>query len=119
PFYLIVLMSGWRGLSEVWPAALVSGVAFAVTQFAVSNYLGPALPDILSAVVSILALVALLSVWKRARVFRFPHEPKAVERPVSPPARLAIAAWIPFALLTLLVSTWGVIHPLLDRGTVL
>jgi len=117
PFYLIVLMSGWRGLADVWPAALVSGLAFAVTQFLVSNYLGPALPDILSAVVSILALVALLSIWKPARAFRFAHEPDSVVRAVSPPAHLAIAAWIPFALLTLLVSTWGLIQPLLDRAT--
>ena len=65
-------------------------MAFAVTQFVVSNYLGPALPDILSAVVSILALVALLSVWKPGRAFRFPHEPDAVERAVAPPAHLAI-----------------------------
>jgi lactate permease len=119
PFYLLVLMSGWRGLVEVWPAALVSGLSFAITQFAVSNYLGPALPDILSAVVSILALVALLSIWKPSRSFRFADEPDVASRAVSPPPGAVVAAWIPFALLTLLVSTWGLVQPLLDRATFL
>ena len=117
PFYLLVLMAGWRGMLEVWPAALVSGAAFAATQFVVSNYLGPSLPDILSAVISILALVLLLTVWRPARTFRFPHEPDRVERAVAPPPGAALAAWIPFALLTLLVSTWGLVQPLLDRAT--
>src|SRR5512136_169104 len=37
PFWLIVQMSGWRGMLEVWPACLVAGLAFAIPQFLMSN----------------------------------------------------------------------------------
>src|SRR6266699_4124676 len=45
PFWLIAAYSGIRGMLEVWPALLVSGVSFSVPQFLVSNYHGPWLVD--------------------------------------------------------------------------
>ncbi len=119
PFYLIVLMAGWRGLRDVWPAALVSGGTFAIVQFATSNYLGPMLPDILSSVASILALVLLLRRWHPATSFRFGHEPPAGTRPQAPPLAATLTAWTPFLLLTLLVSDWGIraVQALVDRVT--
>src|SRR5579859_5417008 len=60
PTYLILVMSGTKGVRAVWPASLVCGVAFAVTQFLVSNYIGPYLTDILASIVAIVALVLLL-----------------------------------------------------------
>ena len=121
PFYLVALMAGWRGLKDVWPAALVSGGTFAVVQFLTSNLLGPMLPDILSSTASIVALVLLLRRWHPARSFRFAHEPPAAPRPSPPAARDAIRAWTPFVLLTLLVSDWGVrsVQAVMDRVTVL
>ncbi len=81
PFYLVALMAGWRGVRAVWPAALVSGGSFAVAQFLTSNLLGPMLPDIISSVVSIVALVLLLRVWQPADTFRFAHEGPSTGRP--------------------------------------
>ena len=46
PAWLVVTMSGWRGLRGVWPAVLVCGGTFAVVQFVWSNYVGPELVDI-------------------------------------------------------------------------
>ena len=37
PAWLVVAMSGWRGLREVWPAVLVSGGTFAVVQLALEQ----------------------------------------------------------------------------------
>ena len=48
PAYLILVMSGWKGLKGVLPAAALCGIAFAGTQFLVSNFMGPQLTDILS-----------------------------------------------------------------------
>lgn len=53
PFWLVAMMDGWKGVKETWPAALVAGGSFAVTQFFTSNYIGPELPDITSALVTI------------------------------------------------------------------
>ncbi|MFP1484247.1 L-lactate permease [Escherichia coli] len=54
PFWLVAMMDGWKGVKETWPAALVAGGSFAVTRF--PNYIGPELPDITSALVSIVSL---------------------------------------------------------------
>ena len=58
------MMDGWKGVKETWPAALVAGGSFAVTQFFTSNYIGPELPDITSALVSIVSLSLFLKVWR-------------------------------------------------------
>ncbi|EJT84817.1 L-lactate transport [Pseudomonas putida S11] len=49
PFWLVFMMDGLRGVKETWPAALVAGLSFAVTQYFTSNFIGPELPDITSA----------------------------------------------------------------------
>jgi lactate permease len=41
PVWLIWAFAGWRGMKEIWPAVLVTGVSFAIPQFLVSNYMGP------------------------------------------------------------------------------
>ena len=63
PFWLIVAFAGWRGMMQVWPALLVSGVAFAVPQYLVSNFHGPWLVDVVAAIASMLCLAAFLQVW--------------------------------------------------------
>ncbi|HTL17955.1 MAG TPA: L-lactate permease [Patescibacteria group bacterium] len=64
PFWLVSAQSGWRKMIEVWPACLVSGLAFGLTQFVVSNFHGPWLVGIISALVSLGALVLLMNFWK-------------------------------------------------------
>src|SRR3954471_259281 len=64
PFWVIWAMSGFRGMIEVWPAALVAGVAFAVPQFVVSNFHGPWLVDIVASLCSMAGLVVLLKFWQ-------------------------------------------------------
>ena len=64
PAYLVVLLSGWRGMLGVFPAVLVAGVSFAAAQFVVSNLIGPELTDTIAALCSIGALALLLRVWR-------------------------------------------------------
>src|SRR3954465_4639113 len=52
PFWLIWAFSGWRGMKEVWPAILVTGVTFAIPQFLISNFHGPWLVDVGAAIIS-------------------------------------------------------------------
>jgi lactate permease len=63
PFVLVFMVDGRRGLRESWPAALTAGFTFAVMQFAISNYVNVQLTDIIAALVSAGAVVALLQVW--------------------------------------------------------
>src|SRR5215208_4426385 len=64
PFWVVWAMAGLRSMIQIWPAALVAGVAFAVPQFLISNFVGPMLVDIVASVSSIVALVALLKFWR-------------------------------------------------------
>jgi len=66
PAWLVVTMSGWRGLRSVWPAVLVCGGTFALVQFAWSNWIGVALVDIAGGLASIGALTLFCRVWQPA-----------------------------------------------------
>src|SRR5665647_1629792 len=108
PFYLVVLMCGFKKSIEVLPAILVSGISFAFLQWFCSNFLGPALPDIIAGVGSIVSLIIFLRFWKPKNTWRFVNEP--------PPTIIVahkyttsqiITAWAPFILLTIMVIAWG------------
>ena len=66
PAYLMLVMGGMKALAAVWPAALLSGVTFAATEFYISNYKGPDVAAILAAIVALATLALLLKVWKPA-----------------------------------------------------
>src|SRR5436190_20424744 len=74
PAYLIVVLAGFKRMTEILPAVLVTGVSFAVVQFLVSNFVGPELTDIIAALVSMGCLALLLRVWRPREVWQFAHE---------------------------------------------
>ncbi|SEI81205.1 lactate permease [Azotobacter beijerinckii] len=119
PFWLVVMMDGWRGLKETWPAALVAGASFAVTQYFTSNFIGPELPDITSALVSLVSLTLFLKVWQPKRAESqevvgisggaavlggFGGVRSTTPSPYS--AGQIVKAWSPFLILTALVTVW-------------
>ena len=106
PFWLIWAMTGWRGMLEVWPACLAAGLSFGIMQFVVSNYHGPWLVDVISAIVSIAALVALLRFWQPKTVWRFPDESAAVKE-FAPSTRETWIAWLPWIIVSMMVFVWG------------
>ncbi len=136
PFWIVCLMVGWKKTWEVFPACLTVGGVFAVTQWATSNYLGPELPDILSSLASIVALVLLLTVWKPKTVWRVngengdennsETETTPTEEPVTPiavkpiPFPTLMKAWSPFLIMTLLILIWGIkpINVFFDQATI-
>src|SRR5947207_1389714 len=71
PAWLVVTMSGWRGLRGVWPAVLVCGGSFAVIQFFWSNFVGPELVDIVGGLTSLIALALFCRAWKPKEVWEF------------------------------------------------
>ncbi len=100
PAYLVAVMSGRKGLRAVLPGAAVCGVAFASVQYVVSNYVGPQLTDILGSLAAIGALVGLLLVWK-------PSDCEAAPPRTRHSGRAIVVAWLPYALLVVLVLLWG------------
>ncbi|HEX8908559.1 MAG TPA: lactate permease LctP family transporter [Anaeromyxobacteraceae bacterium] len=109
PFYLVVLMAGFRRGFEVWPAALVSGGSFAVAQWASSNFIGPLLPDIIASIASIVSLTLFLRVWHPKQSWRFKGEAAShgKER-LRYSGGQVFRAWTPFILLSVFVGAWGI-----------
>ncbi|HTE12179.1 MAG TPA: lactate permease LctP family transporter [Chitinophagaceae bacterium] len=108
PFYLVILMAGFKKAKEVMPAILVSGVSFAFLQWITSNYLGPALPDVIAGIGSIISLIVFLKFWKVKNVWRFPNEPAPTfDTTINYTTGQIIRAWSPFILLTIVIIAWG------------
>jgi L-lactate transport len=106
PFWVVAIMDGWRGVRETWPAIVVCGGSFATTQFLTSNFIGPQLPDITSALVSLLSLTVFLKFWKPKNIFRFPGQEVRIKAENHSPGQVA-KAWSPFAILTIFVTVWS------------
>ncbi len=120
PFYVIMIMVGWKKTMEVLPAIIVCGVTFALCQWATASYLGPYLPDIISSLAAMAALVLLLQVWHPKEIFIFDHEEPSSGKEQHPytPGQV-FRAWAPYLALTVMVLLWGIpsIKTELDKGT--
>jgi lactate permease len=68
PLLLVYIVDGRRGLRQTWPVAVVAGVVFAMTQFAVSNYGAIELTDVVAAVVTVAAVMGMLRFWQPAQL---------------------------------------------------
>ena len=123
--WIMAIMDGWRGVRETFPAIVVGGGSFAIAQFLTSNYIGPELPDITAAIASLVSLTLLFKVWQPKHIFRFENQvdgknqmgdTKSVSAPLPTthysPAQI-IKAWMPFVILTAMVSLW-IIKPFKD-----
>jgi lactate permease len=120
PFYIILMMVGLKRTLEVLPAIATCGAAFAICQWAAASYLGPYLPDIISSLASMGALLLLLRVWKPRTIFRFEHDgaPETNGRPYT--GGQVARAWMPYLALTVVVLLWGMpsVKASLNRETV-
>jgi lactate permease len=108
PFYLIVLMSGFKKSLEVLPAILVSGISFAFFQWFTANYMGPMLPDVLAGIASIVSLMILLKFWKPKTNWRFSEEPQqTIDTQLKYTTGQVLRAWSPFIVMTFFIVAWG------------
>ena len=107
PGYLVVVMAGGKRALEVLPAIVACGVSFAGVQFYVSNYIGPALTDILSSLACIVVMVFVLKLWKPKNIMRLEGDKpiSAVRTPHT--GRQIFMAWVPYLLLVVFVLVWG------------
>jgi lactate permease len=63
PLILIGMVDGRRGIRQAWPVAVIGGLAFAVAQFACSNYISVELTDIVASLFSTACIVGFLRIW--------------------------------------------------------
>src|SRR5437879_1242533 len=72
PFWVVWAFAGWRGMKDVWPAVLVTGVSVAMPQFVISNYINPWIVDIGASLISMGALILFLKVWQPRQLWLSP-----------------------------------------------
>ena len=107
PFWIVLVMDGWKGIKETWPAVLVAGVSFAISQYLTSNFIGPELPDVTSALISLVCLTGFLKFWKPVNIFRFKAEGTEEKHSHDYTNGQVIRAWSPFLFLTAMVIIWS------------
>ncbi len=117
PFWLVATFCGFRRTMQIWPAILVAGVSFAIPQFLISNFHGPWLVDMLSAMISMLLLATFLKYWKPKQVML---DPTGKGETVSYAQAFAnheghkhsrervVQAWTPWVILTVVLVLWGI-----------
>ena len=117
PFWLTVTFCGLRKTLEIWPAILVAGASFAIPQFLISNFHGPWLVDMVSAMLSMLLLALFLKLWKPKRVMldasgngdTVTYEEAQRDRKGHGHAtERVIKAWTPWVILTIVLALWGI-----------
>jgi len=115
PFWLVITFCGFKQAKQVWPAILVAGVSFAVPQFIISNYHGPWLVDMVSAMISMVSVAVFLKFWKPAQIMIAADGSAAGMVPYAQAATvshghskdLVVKAWTPWIILTVILFAWG------------
>src|SRR5437667_2932258 len=95
----------WSKVWEVWPALLVAGASFAITQFLIGNFVNFQLVDILGGVASMAAVAIFTRFWRPKTAYGEAAQELAALR--RHPPSLVMKAWMPWALLTVAVFMWG------------
>src|SRR5246500_4433593 len=89
PFWVVWAFAGWRGMKEIWPAILVTGVSFAVPQFVISNFINPWIVDIGASLVSMACLIGFLQIWQPKELWLSPALRSHDDSAATMPARAA------------------------------
>jgi lactate permease len=119
PFWLIWAFAGFRGMKEIWPAVLVTGVSFAIPQFLISNYINPWIVDIGASLISMACLIGFLKVWRPRAIWTSPalrsHDDSAAtmskkltksssKKPTTAEVWFSLLPWI---IVCVILLAWG------------
>ena len=118
PFWVVWAFAGWKGMKDVWPAILVTGVSFAVPQFVISNYINPWIVDIGASLISMGCLILFLKVWQPKQLWLSPAlrgndesaatmtAPKPLDKTPLTQSELW-SALLPWIIVCIVMLIWG------------
>ncbi|SPP92243.1 MULTISPECIES: L-lactate permease [Bradyrhizobium] len=118
PFWVVWAFAGWRGMKDVWPAILVTGVSFAIPQYVISNYVNPWIVDIGASLISMGALILFLKVWQPRQLWLSPelrgHDESAAQMEKATPLDKTPltqselwSALLPWIIVCIVMLIWG------------
>jgi len=118
PFWVIWAFAGWKGMKDIWPAILVTGLSFAIPQFVISNYINPWIVDIGASLISMGCLILFLKVWQPKQLWLSPalrgkdesaatmSTPKPMDK--TPLTRAELwSALLPWIIVCVVMLIWG------------
>ena len=117
PFWVVWAFAGWKGMKDVWPAILVTGVSFAVPQFVISNYINPWIVDIGASLISMGCLILFLKVWQPKQLWLSPalrgnDESTATMSPAKPMDKTPLtqaqlwSSLLPWIIVCIVMLVW-------------
>ncbi len=118
PFWVVWAFAGWKGMKDVWPAILVTGVTFAVPQYLISNFINPWIVDIGASLISMACLILFLKVWQPKVIWTSaalrskdesagtmaPPKPVKIANPSTSQVWLSMLPWI---IVCVVLLIWG------------
>jgi lactate permease len=118
PFWVVWAFAGWKGMKDIWPAILVTGLSFAIPQFLISNYINPWIVDIGASLISMGCLILFLKVWQPKVLWLSPAlRGKDESASTMAPAKLIdptpltsgelFSALLPWIILCAILLVWG------------
>ncbi len=118
PFWVVWAFAGWKGMKDIWPAILVTGISFAVPQFLISNYVNPWIVDIGASLISMGALILFLRVWQPKQLWLSPALRGRDESAATMTAQKAMdrtpltqgelwSALLPWIIVCVVMLIWG------------
>jgi len=118
PFWVVWAFAGWKGMKDVWPAILVTGVSFAIPQFVISNYINPWIVDIGASLISMGCLILFLRVWQPKQLWLSPAlrgkdesaatmtAPRPMDKTPLTQSEL-LSALLPWIIVCVVMLIWG------------
>ncbi|SDO79261.1 L-lactate permease [Afipia sp. GAS231] len=118
PFWVVWAFAGWKGMKDVWPAILVTGLSFAIPQFVISNYINPWIVDIGASLISMGCLILFLKVWQPKQLWLSPalrgnDESAATMTAPKPMDKTSLtqselwSALLPWIIVCIVMLIWG------------
>jgi lactate permease len=118
PFWVVWAFAGWKGMKDVWPAILVTGVSFAIPQFVISNYINPWIVDIGASLISMGCLILFLRVWQPRQLWLSPAlrgrdesaATMASPKPFDKTPLTSVELWsalLPWIIVCIVMLVWG------------
>ncbi|MCV7419858.1 L-lactate permease [Mycobacterium yunnanensis] len=127
PLALVAIVDGRRGLRQTWAVALVCGVVFAAAQYATSNFVSVPLADVVAALVSAAAVVAMVRIRRPARTADVPARVGAAgstqmpdDAEVDDSRADVVKAYAPYGIIiaVFVICQISAVKKLLDRATI-
>ena len=118
PVWVVWAFAGFRGMKDVWPAILVTGLSFAIPQFVISNYINPWIVDIGASLISMGCMILFLRVWQPKQLWLSPAlrgkdestetmtAPKPMDKTPLTQTEL-FSALLPWIIVCIVMLIWG------------